>query len=38
MARVGRNFIHLIQTPNEELKAGEAKGLIEAPQLENGGV
>lgn len=38
MARVGRNFIHLVQTQNEKLKAGEAKGLIEAPQLESGRV
>lgn len=33
-----KELIHLVQTPKEELKAGEAKGLIEAPQLESGGV
>lgn len=38
VARVGRNVIHLVQIPNEELKVGEAKGPIEGPQLERGRV
>ena len=32
MVRVQRNFMHiLVQPPDEELKAGEAKGLTEGP-------
>lgn len=31
MVRVGRDFRHLlVQPPNEEVKAGVAKGLMEA--------